>query len=151
MDKWYLIRTGLTSRWFFLLKISIPTAMEWPGTQTCTKTWTIANNSETMGRIEILRSRYVRGFFLVVFSQTAASVLSDSLSFLKNFAWVFQKSLSFSKKCEFFEENVSFSKEMLGFFTIFGLNFPISWVFCLSFCEKFLEFEFFSPWVFSKT
>ena len=59
MDKWYLIRTGLTCRWFFLLKISIPTAMEWPGTQTCPKTWTIANISETMGRIEILKALYV--------------------------------------------------------------------------------------------
>ena len=31
MDKWYLIRTGLMCRWFFWSKISIPTAMEWPG------------------------------------------------------------------------------------------------------------------------
>ena len=91
------------------------------------------------------------GFFLVVFAANEVSGLSDFLSFLKNFAWVFQKSLSFSEKmrvfrgkCEFFEENACF-------FTLFGSNFPISWVFCLSFCKKFLEFEFFSPWVFFKT
>ena len=32
--------------------------MEWPGTQTCPKIWTIANNSETMGRIKILRALF---------------------------------------------------------------------------------------------
>ena len=54
--------TSLEPAWhvdgLFWLKISIPTAMEWPGTQTCPKTWTIANNSETMGRIEILRALF---------------------------------------------------------------------------------------------
>ena len=62
--------TSLEPAWhvdgFFWLKISIPTAMEWPGTQTCPKTWTIANNSETMGRIEILRSRYVLQLLIFV-------------------------------------------------------------------------------------
>ena len=57
----------------------------------------------------------VQGLFLVVFAANEVSGLSDFLSFLKNFAWVFQKSLSFSekmqvfrRKCEFFEENAWF-------------------------------------------
>ena len=54
--------TVLESAWhvdgFFWLKISIPTAMEWPGTETCPKSSRIANNSETMRQIEILRASY---------------------------------------------------------------------------------------------
>ena len=62
--------TSLEPAWhvdgFFRSKISVPTAMEWPETQTCPKSSRSAIISETMRRIEILRALYVIQLLLFV-------------------------------------------------------------------------------------
>ena len=47
-------------------KISLPTAMEWPETQTCPKSSRSAIISETMRRIEILRALYFIQLLILV-------------------------------------------------------------------------------------
>ena len=62
--------TSLEPAWhvdgFFRSKISVPTAMEWPETQTCPKSSRSAIISETMRRIEILRALYVIQLLILV-------------------------------------------------------------------------------------
>ena len=69
--------------------------MEWPGTQTCPKTWTIANKSETMHWIEILRSRYVLQL-LILSTRTHFQRVSEhymvTRTFLSNFTLERQRS-----------------------------------------------------------
>ena len=61
--------------------------MEWPGTETCPKTWTIANNSEIMHRIEILRSRYVLQL-LILSTRTHFQRVSEHYMVTRTSLWI---------------------------------------------------------------
>ena len=76
--------------------------MEWPGTQTCPKTWTIANNSDTMHWIEILRSRYVLQL-LILSTRTHFQCVSEHYMVTRTFLSIFtlEREISGTKSAQY--------------------------------------------------